>query len=65
MDFITDLPAYGSQSIIMVVINRFSKAAQFGTLPAKFLHTGEHFTSIICILHGDLGASSQIVTRFL
>lgn len=46
------LPAYGSQSIIMVVINRFSKAAHFGTLPAKFLHTGGHFTSIICILHG-------------
>lgn len=33
MDFITNLPAYHGQSVIIVVIDGFSKEAHFGTLP--------------------------------
>lgn len=36
MDFITNLPAYNGHSVIMVVVDRFSKSAHFGALPAKF-----------------------------
>lgn len=38
MDFITNLPAYNGHTVIMVVVDRFSKSAHSGTLPANFLH---------------------------
>lgn len=40
--------------IIMVVVDRFSKAGHFGTLPSNFsdFKAAKHFTNIICRLHG-------------
>lgn len=37
----------------MVVVNRFCKAAQFGTLPHNFtaFKAAEFFTNMICRLH--------------
>lgn len=54
MDFITHLPAYNGHTVIMVVIDRFSKPAHFGILPATFLayQVAELFSKIICKLHG-------------
>ncbi|GJT14703.1 ty3-gypsy retrotransposon protein, partial [Tanacetum coccineum] len=36
MDFITELPASKGLTIILVVVDRFSKYAHFGTLPTNF-----------------------------
>lgn len=54
MDFITHLPVYTGHTVIMVVIDRFSKAAHFGTLPTTFSasQATELFSKIICKLQG-------------
>lgn len=54
MNFIVGLPAYQGNSVIMVVIDRFSKATHFRDLPTNFsaCKATELFTKIICKLHG-------------
>lgn len=45
MDFIVSLPANQGHSVILVVIDRFSKAAHFGSLLRIFsIQNGELFT---------------------
>lgn len=54
MNFIVGLPAYQGNSVIMMVMDYFSKAAHFGDLPTNFssCKAVELFTKIICKLHG-------------
>lgn len=54
MDFITNLPPSNDHSIIMIVVDRFSKSAHFGTLPAKYFayQAAGRFAKMICKLHG-------------
>lgn len=54
MDFIVSLPANQGHSVILVVIDRFSKAAHFGSLPTHFsaYKTAELFTHMVFKLHG-------------
>lgn len=56
IDFIVGLPAHQDNTVIMVVSDRFSKAAHFGSLPTKFStrRAAELFTNIICKLQGYL-----------
>lgn len=54
MDFIIGLPSINGNTVILVVIDRFSKAAHFGSLQHKFtaLQAAELFTTVICTYHG-------------
>jgi len=54
LDFITGLPSFQSYSVILVVVDRFSKAAHFGMLPTNFsaVKVVELFASMVCKLHG-------------
>lgn len=54
MDFVVSLPAYQENIVILVVIDRFSKAAHFGSLLTQFsaCKTAELFMNIICKLYG-------------
>lgn len=54
MGFIMVLPAYHGHLVIKVVIDRFSKAAHFVTLPHNFstCQAADLFTTRICKLHG-------------
>lgn len=54
LDFIARLPAYNGQTIMIVVIDRFSKAAHFGSLTTNFIacKAAELFspTWFVCIM---------------
>lgn len=52
-DFIVNLPTHQGQRVFMVV-DRFSKAAHFGTLPTHIsaCKAAEIFTHMVCKLHG-------------
>ncbi|MCH80967.1 Ty3/gypsy retrotransposon protein, partial [Trifolium medium] len=54
MDFITGLPISKGNSVIMVVVDRFSKAIHLGALAAGFTayKVAELFVSIVCKHHG-------------
>ncbi|CAJ2644149.1 unnamed protein product [Trifolium pratense] len=54
LDFIVGLPSYQTHSVILVVVDRLSKAAHFGTLPTQFtaVRVAELFASMVCKLHG-------------
>ena len=54
LDFITGLPSFQSYYVILVVVDRFSKAAHFGMLPTNFsvVKVAELFASMVCKLHG-------------
>lgn len=49
MDFIVRLPAYNNYTVIMVIVDRFSKAAH-GMLPTHFTASkaAELFTTTVC-----------------
>lgn len=51
---ITGLPAFQGQTVILVMVDRFSKATHFGTLPTYFsgCKTADLFMQMICKLHG-------------
>ncbi|PNX96980.1 retrotransposon-related protein, partial [Trifolium pratense] len=54
LDFIIGLPSFQTHTVILVVVDRFSKAAHFGMLPTH--HTASKvadlFARMICRLHG-------------
>ncbi|WVZ01419.1 hypothetical protein V8G54_027488 [Vigna mungo] len=54
LDFIVGLPPYQGNSTILVVVDRFSKAAHFGMLPRSFSASkvADLFVHMICKLHG-------------
>lgn len=54
MDFLVVLLAHQDQTVIFVVIDRFSKASQLETLPTYFIacKAAELFTQMICKLQG-------------
>ena len=53
LDFITGLPISNGATVIMTVVDRFSKGGHFGTLPTHFTaHMAAHlFIDLICKLH--------------
>jgi hypothetical protein len=54
LDFIVGLPSFHSHTVVLVVVDRFSKAAHFGMLPTH--HTASKvadlFAKMVCKLHG-------------
>lgn len=54
IDFVIGLPQFQGNTVILVVVDRFSKACQLGMLPSNFTayKTVELFTSIYCRHHG-------------
>ncbi|WVZ24535.1 hypothetical protein V8G54_003079 [Vigna mungo] len=54
LDFIVGLPAYKGYTTILVVVDRFSKAAHFRMLPRSFSATqvADVFVNIVCKHHG-------------
>lgn len=54
LDFITGLPPYQGFTVILVVVDRFSKGAHFGMPPARFTDfcAANLFLDMVCKLHG-------------
>ncbi|MCH79856.1 Ty3/gypsy retrotransposon protein, partial [Trifolium medium] len=54
MDFVTGLPNSKGYTVIMVVVDRFSKGIHLGVLPTSFTayKVAELFVSMVCKLHG-------------
>ena len=54
MDFITHLPSSHSFTVILVVVDRFSKGPHLGALPTQFtaFKVATLFLDIVCKLHG-------------
>jgi hypothetical protein len=54
LDFIVGLPSFQSNTAILVVVDRLSKAAHFGMLPTQFTvaKVADLFAKMICKLHG-------------
>ena len=54
LDFIVGLPSLQSNTVILVVVDRLSKAAHFGSLPTNFTacKVAELFCQLICKPHG-------------
>jgi hypothetical protein len=56
LDFITGLPSFQTFTVILVVVDRFSKAAHFGLLPTQFTacKVADLFTKMVFQHHGML-----------
>ena len=54
LDFIVGLPGYKGNSTVLVIVDRFSKAAHFTMLPKQHsaAHVAEVFAQTVCKLHG-------------
>lgn len=54
LDFITGLPPSNGQTVVLVVVDRFSKGAHFGALPTNFTayKVATLFLDLICKHHG-------------
>ncbi|MCH83675.1 hypothetical protein A2U01_0004501, partial [Trifolium medium] len=54
MDFVAELPISSGYSVILVVVDRFSKGVHLGALPAQFTayKVAELFINLICKIHG-------------
>jgi hypothetical protein len=54
LDFVVGLPSFQNSTVILVVVDRLSKAAHFGMLPTQFtaVKVAELFGVMVCKLHG-------------
>lgn len=54
LDFVTGLPASGGYSVLLVVVDRFSKYVHLGALPSHYTayKVAELFVNMVCKLHG-------------
>jgi hypothetical protein len=54
MDFVVGLPSFQNSTVVLVVVDRFSKAAHFGMLPTHFTASkvADLFAKMIFRLHG-------------
>lgn len=54
LDFITGLPVSGGYSVLLVVVDKFSKYVHLGTLPpyCTYYKVAELFVNMVCKLHG-------------
>ncbi|CAJ2630725.1 unnamed protein product [Trifolium pratense] len=54
LDFVTGLPLSHGYTVILVVVDRFSKAVHLGALPTQFTayRVAELFVNLVCKLHG-------------
>lgn len=54
MDFVVSLPPYHGHTTILVVVDRFSKASHFATLPTSYTasQVADVFAKTVCKLHG-------------
>lgn len=54
MDFVTSLPGSHGLTVILVVVDRFSKGIHLGALPTSFTATkvADLFINMVCKLHG-------------
>ncbi|PNX84282.1 hypothetical protein L195_g040340 [Trifolium pratense] len=54
LDFVVGLPSFQANTVILVVVDRLSKAAHFGMLPTQFTaaKVADLFVRMICKLHG-------------
>jgi hypothetical protein len=54
LDFVIGLPSFQTHTVILVVVDRLSKAAHFGMLPTGFtaVRVADLFAKMICKLHG-------------
>ena len=54
LDFITGLPHFHGSTVILVVVDRFSKGSHFGMLPTNFtaFKVANLFLDMVCKLHG-------------
>lgn len=54
LDFISVLPSFQTNTVILVVVDNFSEAAHFGMLPTEFtvVKVADLFAKMICRLHG-------------
>ncbi|WVZ03423.1 hypothetical protein V8G54_024229 [Vigna mungo] len=54
LDFITGLPIFQGYTVILVVVDRFSKGAHFGMLPTHFtsFKVAQLFLEMVCKYHG-------------
>lgn len=66
IDFAVRLPAFQSNTIVMVVIDIFSKAGHFGMSTTHFTASRavELFITMICKLHGYPGVLFRMWTPF-
>lgn len=66
MDFMVGMPTYQGQTVILVVIDQFSKAAHFRSLTTHFstCKTVEVFMQMNCNTLGTLRVLSPTETRF-
>lgn len=54
LDFVTGLPNYQGATVIMTIVDRFSKGPHFGTLSTHFMAhmVVQLFINLVCKLHG-------------
>lgn len=54
LDFIVGLPSFQGNTMVLVVVDRFSKAAHFGMLPTHLnaVKVADLFAKMVCKLHG-------------
>jgi len=54
LDFVIGLPSFQIHTVVLVVVDRLSKAAHFGMLPTHFtaVKVAELFSKMVCCVHG-------------
>lgn len=56
LDFIVGLPSFQNNTVILVVVDRLSKASHFGMLPTGYtaVKVAEVFAKMVSCVHGEL-----------